>query len=184
MFNLPVGDFGTDQGIHNPQHARLTGTGSTNTPTLLVGEVNGTAQNVVMDIYTGTCVFTLDNEDLTSDVLTSLVPMGPPDGLGKIHIQGYPANVTAIISASMTNFGSNADAAWVDGASVKLVQHSFPGVPPRNVLVITADIGVEDGQLHRMAYQVTVLASVNADTTNQLGSLEVRLDPTQNVPDL
>jgi len=183
MINLPVGDFGVDPGMHNPQHARVTGTGSMLAPTPLVGDVNGAAANVVMDIYTGTCVFTLDNEDLTSDVLTSLVPMGPKGGPdGKVDIQGYPSDVTAIISASMTNFGSNADAAFVDGASVKLEQHSFPGNSPTKVLVIHADVGVEDGQLHRMAYQVTVLAAVNPDISNQLSQLVVRVDPTQDVP--
>jgi len=120
------------------------------------------------------------------------VPLGPDGNSSNVNIQSYPINpnfpndpnkaVTAIISASMTNFGSNADAAFVDGASVKLEQHSFPGNSPTKVLVIHADVGVEDGQLHRMAYQVTVLAAVNPDISNQLSQLVVRVDPTQDVP--
>jgi hypothetical protein len=177
--NLPVGDFNEAQGgIHNPQHARVTGAGSSP----LQGEINNAPGSVVMDIYTGTCMFNFTaTDDQPSEDIKSLVPLGPQAD-GKVDIQGYPGNVQAIISASLTNFGRSPEAAYVDGAVVKLEQHEFPGVAGRiNVLVIHAEIGGEDGDVHRMAYQVTVLAAVNEDTN--LHSLVAHLDPTQDVPD-
>jgi hypothetical protein len=142
-----------------------------------------------MDIYTGTCVFNhLVGDDISLAGLISLVPTGFRRPDGQFEIQGYPAPnqnndppTTQIISASMTNFGHSAEAAFVDGAVVKMVQRTFQG-SPRNVLVIQAEIGAEDGDLHRMAYQVTVLTLVNADTN--LSALTFFVDPHQNVPDL
>jgi hypothetical protein len=111
-----------------------------------------------MDIYTGTCVFDFPSGDLYRDKLISLVSLGPHGTGPDVDIQSYPGATTAIISASMTSFGDEPTGAAVDGALMKMETHSFPGFPPANVLVIHAEIGVEAGNLHRLAYQITVLA--------------------------
>jgi hypothetical protein len=46
------------------------------------------------------------------------------------------------------------------------------------VLVIHAEIGVEAGNLHRLAYQVTVFTQMNQD----LHQLVVHVNPDQDVP--
>jgi hypothetical protein len=184
MINLPVGDnfditTNTGSGIHDPQHAR----------TFTQGIVLGTSQPVVMDIYTGTCVFDFKKGDLERDKLISLVPLGLHGTGPNVDIQSYPINpqfpvaqaVTAIISASMTSFGEEPTGAAVDGALVQLETHSFPGALPANVLVIHAEIGVEDGNLHRLAYQVTVLAPTTEEALTQPGMV-LAVGPNQTVP--
>jgi hypothetical protein len=131
--NVPAGDPGspvsnTNPGIHNPQHARSITQGFDDH-----GLPNGT---VVMDIYTGTCVFDLTSDGsrdgLARDHLISLVPLGPAGT--NVFIQSYPGKVTAIISASMTSFGDEPTGAAVDGATVKLKTITFP--PPATFQVV------------------------------------------------
>ena len=62
-------------------------------------------------------------------------------------------------------------------STVKLETHTFPGFRA-NVLVIHAEIGVEAGNLHRLAYQVTVFTQMNQD----LHQLVVHVNPDQDVP--
>lgn len=175
MINLPVGDnfdttTNTGSGIHDPQHAR----------SFTQGVVNGVQQAVVMDIYTGTCMFDFpSDDDIIRDKLISLVPLGPHGTGPNIDIQSYPGDATAIISASMTSFGDEPTGAGVDGALVRLESHNFPGFPPAKVLVIHAEIGVEAGNLHRLAYQVTVLAQGG---DQDLTAMILNVGPDQEVP--
>jgi hypothetical protein len=142
-----------------------------------------------MDIYTGTCVFDYQRDDLSRDKLISLVPLGPHGTGPNVDIQSYPIvpnfpvaqAVTAIISASMTSFGDEPTGAAVDGALVQLETHSFPGALPANVLVIHAEIGVEAGNLHRLAYQVTVLAPTTDEALTRTGMI-LAVGPDQQVP--
>jgi hypothetical protein len=82
----------------------------------------------------------------------------------------------------MTSFGDEPTGAAVDGATVKLKTITF--APPANfsanVLVIDAEIGVEAGHLHRMAYQVTVLAQ--PDDSNKLLPDPIPVTPDQVAP--
>ena len=172
--NLSIGEPSTTSsgfGIHEPQHVR----------SLTQGVVSGVFQPVVMDIYTGTCVFDFQSGDLERAKLISLVPLGPHGSGPNVDVQSYPGATTAIISASMTSFGDEPTGAAVDGALVKLETHSFPGFPPANVLVIHAEIGVEAGNLHRLAYQVTVLAQTR-EGGQELPGMTVNVGPNQEVP--
>jgi len=178
MINLPVGDnfdltTNTGSGIHDPQHCR----------SLTTGIVNGVFQPVVMDIYTGTCVFDFPSGsgDIRRDKLVSLVPLGLHGTGPDVEIQGYPGQATAIISASMTSIGEDPTGAAVDGAFVQLQSQNFPGFPPAKVLVIRAEIGVEGGNLHRLAYQVTVLATTG-EAGNELPGMIVNVGRNQQVP--
>jgi hypothetical protein len=160
-------------GIHNPQHLR----------SLTQGVVLGVFQPVVMDIYTGCCVFEYGGD---RDPLISLVPLGLHGQGPDVDIQSYPGvpgsgTVEAIISASMTSFGDDPDGAAVDGAVMKLETHSFPGFPPANVLVIHAELGANGGNLYRLAYQVTVFAQTRENGL-ELPSMVVAVDPNQEVP--
>jgi hypothetical protein len=172
--NMRVGepDIFTDPqvpGLHDPQHLRL----------FPEGEFNSVTQPVVMDIYTGTCAFDFSSgafDGPLRDTLVSLVPLGTHTGQD-VDLQNYPGPVEAIISASMTSFGDEPTGAAVDGATVKLETHTFPGFQA-NVLVIHAEIGVESGNLHRLAYQVTAFTQMNQD----LHQLVVHVNPDQDVP--
>jgi hypothetical protein len=171
---ISVGDLSTTttgSGIHRPKHIRSLTQGLVPPSTSF--------QTVVMDIYTGTCVFDFKSGDLQVGDLVSLVPLGLHNGTGpNVDIQGYPGDATAVISASMTSFDEDPTGAGVDGAFVRLEQQSFPGFLPAKVLVIRAEIGVEDGNLHRLAYQVTVLATGAQDLPNMI----LNVVPNQQVP--
>jgi hypothetical protein len=175
MINIPVGEPDLFQepvqGIHDPQHLRL----------FTQGEFNSVAQPVVMDIYTGTCAFDFSSGSFDGPLRDNLVSLGPLGTLtgSDVDLQNYPGPVEAIISASMTSFGDEPTGAAVDGATVKLESHTFPHFQA-NVLVINADIGVEAGNLHRLAYQVTAFTQISQD--QDLHQFVVHVNPDQETP--
>ena len=116
-------------------------------------------RNTVMDIYTGWIVFDFHegNDNLINDHVFSFIPLGPGTG-NNVTLQNYTGGAGAIVSASISSFGGRPAVAAVDFATVKLVTHSFLGIPPTQVLLLDASVAVQDGSLHRIAYQVTALA--------------------------
>jgi hypothetical protein len=111
-----------------------------------------------MDVYTGWLTFTYE-AGLPHEHVVSFVPLGTGTG-SNLDLQGYVGGIqSAIVSASVSSFADDPDLAAVDLASVKLaINHNFLGFTA-NVLVLDASVAVSSGKLHRVAYQVTVLAT-------------------------
>jgi hypothetical protein len=116
-------------------------------------------RNIVMDIYTGWIVFDFheSHDTLIHDHVFSFIPLGPGSG-GLVTVQDYTGGANAIVSASIASFGGRPAVAAVDFATIKLVPHSFAGHAPAHVLLLDASVAVQDGSLHRIAYQVTAIA--------------------------
>jgi hypothetical protein len=109
-----------------------------------------------MDVYTGWLMFTYE-AGLPHEHVISFVPLGTGVGTN-LDLQGYVGGIqSAVVSASVSSFADDPDLAAVDMATVKLVNHNFLGFSA-NVLVLDASVAVSGGKLHRVAYQVTVLA--------------------------
>jgi hypothetical protein len=131
---------------------------------LVRGEINNpsgpnTIGDLVMDVYTGWIMFEYEQDDPGHDHVMSFVPLGTGSGT-KLDIVNYVGGVSAIVSASVSSFADAPDLAAVDKAKVLLKTHEFKGVPPARVLVLDASVAVTEGKLHRVSYQVTVLANV------------------------
>jgi hypothetical protein len=112
----------------------------------------------------------------------SFVPLGTKTSSGQFDIQSYPTTTdmdpggeVAIVSASISNWGHSPEAAWVDSAKVEASLQVFPGFSAK-VLVLTVNIGVIDGNLNRVAYQVTAFSGATPD---QLLNRVVHIDPFQ-----
>lgn len=148
--NIPVRD------VAGAQHLRCVVRGEIGDPR--IGRT--TIGDLAMDVYTGWLVFQYERDDPGNTKVISFVPLGTKFGTN-LDIQTYSAGVTsAIVSASVSSFADDPDLAAVDRASVKLLTHNFPGLAPVQVLVLEADVAVTSGKLHRVSYQVTVLANL------------------------
>jgi hypothetical protein len=148
--NIPL------QNVVHPQFFRTVvggGTGFTNP------DGSDGIRNTVMDIYTGWIVFDFNetHDTLIHEHVFSFIPLGPGSG-GNVTLQNYTGGAGAIVSASISSFGRRPAVAAVDFATIKLVTHSFSGVLPAQVLLLDASVAVQDGSLHRIAYQVTAIA--------------------------
>jgi hypothetical protein len=148
--NIPLSDV-----VHPQVFRTVVGIGSGTKP-----DGSDAINSMVMDIYTGWIVFNFNesNDNLIHDHVFSFIPLGAGTG-GNVTLQDYTGGAGAIVSASISSFGDRPAVAAVDFATVKVVTHSFPGHVPAQVLLLDASVAVQDGSLHRIAYQVTALAS-------------------------
>jgi len=148
--NIPLRDV-----VHPQVFRTVVGSGSGTNP-----DGSDAIHSMVMDIYTGWIVFDFNesNDNLIHDHVFSFIPLGPGTG-GNVTVQNYTGGAGAIVSASISSFGRRPAVAAVDVATIKLVTHSFSGIQPAQVLLLDASVAVQDGSLHRIAYQVTAIAS-------------------------
>ena len=167
---------------------------------LVRGQIENTIGDLVMDVYTGWFTWDHDETDQT-DRVKSFVPLGT--GLGAARdVQEYAGGVSKlsppIVSASISSFAGEPDTAAVNWAAVKLVPINVSdssvegGRRPALVLVLEADFVVTGGKLHRVSYQVTVLATPKEPSTggllagqaalNQLANSRLALDDTRTPP--
>jgi hypothetical protein len=125
------------------------------------------ADRRVQIVYTGWLGATFGTVALARDQVLSFVPH--VDVMDKkLKVQTFlPANsdlgdVQAVVMASLSSFGSGPSTAAVDHASIATVHKSIPGVGDDlglRVLVVTAQVAADGGEVHGIAYQVTVLAN-------------------------
>jgi hypothetical protein len=135
--------------VHDPQHLRS-----------LVTNVGGETP-LVLDVYTGWLVFDFDepSDNIRRDQVISWVPLGTKTSSGAFEVQTYPEGADAVVTASLSSFGDGASVAAVDGALIEIKKQPLPGRTVDPVLVLIADVAVSQGGLHRVSYQVTVLAN-------------------------
>lgn len=184
MKKIPVGN------VVEPQHLRSIVVGQVPNPNQPPRPPEVFANGIVMDIYTGWVMCDYASSGFVQDEIISFVPLGK--SVDNFTLQGYPKNPlapsdakdlgvlygTAIAYASMASFGHSPTVAALDSATVKVKPQNVSGVTT-NVLVLSAKIGVDDGTLHRIAYQVTVFGYGDAvDYPN----LVVQVGPAQTVP--
>jgi hypothetical protein len=117
----------------------------------------------LMIVYTGWIAVTHSAVSaLTRNRALSFVPNSFV-GNGKVELQTFkergpddPPEAEAIITASLSSFGTSPDVAAVDEAEVSIEKMShLPGDP--RVLVLRATLAVEEGSVNGISYQVTVL---------------------------
>jgi hypothetical protein len=126
------------------------------------GNPEADADARLMIVYTGWLEVTLGaGSTLFRDTAISFVP----NELGQVQTfkpdnEGDLGVVRAIVTASLSSFGSSPDTAAVDRASVFVEPRTFPGIAgsPR-VLILRVRLAVADGAIHGVSYQVTVLAN-------------------------
>ncbi len=132
--------------------------------------------DTVMDVYTGWLTFDLSDGDLVRDHVRALVPLGTGSA-GMLDIQEYAGGISSVVvTASLSSFAGDPDVAAVDSATVKLKTHNFPGVPPADVLVLDVNVAVQDGTVHRVSYQITVLAAAK-EPVRAVDELEASVIP-------
>jgi hypothetical protein len=112
----------------------------------------------VMDVYSGWLTIDFRHDTLTRDRVISWVPL---NDTGKI--QKYLGGKDGIVTtASISSFGDAPEVAAVDRASTLLKDVPISGEMLDGVLVLEVDVAVRAGALHRVAYQVTVLARTDS----------------------
>jgi hypothetical protein len=141
--SIPLGDVG------HPQHLRAIVKDETN----LIDQV--------MDVYTGWIGVGIEetHNNLFREQILSFVPLSP----GKVQeyrdVDATGRRVTsAIVVATISSIAGDIETAAVDFATVSLQPFQFPGVAGTHfLLVLQATVAAQDGTVHGIAYQVTVL---------------------------
>lgn len=112
----------------------------------------------VMDIYAGWLQFYMFTfwGEFQPATFVSFVPLSTKTG-NKFDLQSYPEGGSVIASASLSSFADNPNVAAVDAARATLSDQNLPQFPAVTLPLLSVDLAVEGGVLHRYAYQVTVL---------------------------